>query len=345
MDAASLCVQAPSVIEVRLPAELAAGSEFVTTGALDPVSGAEGSVQLQVLTTKPDARTGLRPSGANVADAQGAWTSSSATVSFATPIVVNDGSAARKRFEAAFEEFRQMFPAALCYSKIVPVDEVVTLTLFHREDGPLVRLLLDDAQAAQLDRLWDELRFITQDALTLVDAFEQIWQYSSQDGPNAPNGDKRLEPLGVIIKQHATEFKQRLIDTQPRQLAAVLEFADRAYRRPLTGAETAELRGLYAKLRAEELSHEDAIRLTLARVLVAPAFLYRLEKAAPGREAGPVSDGELASRLSYFLWSSAPDAELRAGIAQHPAHLRHEHLGLVQPARRRRRAQFRVGRG
>ena len=320
VDAASLCVQAPSVIEVRLPAELVAGSEFVTTGALDPVSGAEGSVQLQVLTTKPDAKSGLRPSGTNVADAQGAWTSSNATVSFGTPTVTNEGSAARKKLESAFEEFRQMFPAALCYTKIVPVDEVVTLTLFHREDEQLARLMLDDAQRAQLDRLWDELRFVTQDALTLVDAFEQIWQYSSQDGPNAPNGDKRLEPLGVVIKQRAAEFKQRLADTQPRQLDAVLEFADRAYRRPLTGAETAELRGLYAKLRAEELPHEDAIRLTLARVLVAPAFLYRLERAAPRREAGPVSDGELASRLSYFLWSSAPDAELRAAAATGKLH-------------------------
>ena len=331
MNAANLCVQAPSVIEVRLPAEFVAGSEFVTTGALDPVTGGEGSVQLQVLTTKPDARAGLRPARKTVADAAGAWSSSNQTVSFGAPIVVNEGSAARKRIESAFEGFRQMFPAALCYTKIVPVDEVVTLTLFHREDEPLSRLMLDDAQAAKLDRLWDELRYVSQDALTLVDAFEQIWQYSTQDGPNAPNGDKRLEPLREPINQRAAEFKQRLADTQPRHLDAVLEFADRAYRRPLTSAEAAELRGLYRKLRAEELPHEDAIRLTLARVLVAPAFLYRLEKAAPGREPGPVSDGELASRLSYFLWSSAPDAELRASAA---AGRLHEPEVLVAQMRR-----------
>jgi hypothetical protein len=45
---------------------------------------------------------------------------------------------------------------------------------------------------------------------------------------------------------------------------------------------------------------------------MAPAFLYRAEKPGPGREPGPISDWELASRLSYFLWSSAPDPELRA---------------------------------
>ena len=46
----------------------------------------------------------------------------------ATPIVVNEGSQVRRRIESAFDEFRQIFPAALCYTKIVPVDEVVTLT-------------------------------------------------------------------------------------------------------------------------------------------------------------------------------------------------------------------------
>jgi hypothetical protein len=59
------------------------------------------------------------------------------------------------------------------------------------------------------------------------------------------------------------------------------------------------------------LPHDEAIRLMLARVLVAPAFLYRAEKPGPGKDQVPVNDWELASRLSYFLWSSAPDSEVR----------------------------------
>ena len=109
------------------------------------------------------------------------------------------------------------------------------------------------------------------------------------------------------IKQRAAAFRQLQVDTEPKHLQTVLEFADRAYRRPLTPAETDELRGLYRKLREQELPHDEAIRLTLARVLVAPAFLYRAEKPRPGTEPGPVNDWELATRLSYFLWSSAPD--------------------------------------
>ena len=107
------------------------------------------------------------------------------------------------------------------------------------------------------------------------------------------------------------KFKQMLLDTEPKHLEAVLEFANRAFRRPLRDRETADLRGLYAKFRAEELPHEAAIRLLLARVLVAPAFLYRSESPRPGPAQAPLTDHELASRLSYFLWSSQPDAELR----------------------------------
>ncbi|MEO8353989.1 MAG: DUF1592 domain-containing protein, partial [Chthoniobacteraceae bacterium] len=245
----------------------------------------------------------------------GPWYSNNRTTSHNAPIIENDGSAARRRLETAFEDFRQLFPAALCYTKIVPVDEVVTLTLFYREDDQLTRLMLDNAQKAKLDRLWDELHFISHDALTLVDGFDQLWQFATQDAD-----PKVFEPLREPIKQRAAAFRQLLVDKQPKHLEAVLAFADRAYRRPSTAAEKDELRGLYRKLREQELPHDEAIRLTLARVLVAPAFLYRLEKAAPGAEQGPVSDWELASRLSYFLWSSMPDAELRKVAASAKLH-------------------------
>src|SRR6185369_5434002 len=84
----------------------------------------------------------------------------------------------------------------------------------------------------------------------------------------------------------------------------------RASRRPLRDAEKAQLRALYQKLRSEEVPHDKAIDLVLARVLVSPAFLYRSETPASGKAHGPITDLELANRLSYFLWSSMPDEEL-----------------------------------
>ena len=109
-----------------------------------------------------------------------------------------------------------MFPAALCYTKIVPVDEVITLTLFYREDDHLVRLMLDDAQAARLDRLWDELRFISQDALTLVDAL------AATDGVRlAGRATPRCSHrCASRFNDRAAAFRQALIDAEPKQLEA-----------------------------------------------------------------------------------------------------------------------------
>jgi hypothetical protein len=310
LDATSLCVHAPSVLELRLPADLAEGFEFVATATLHRETGAEGSVQMRVLTAKPSSMPGLAAGGIREQGGKSTWSDGERPVVSESPVIVCDGSAARKRVEAALDEFRQLFPAALCYTKIVPVDEVVTLTLYYREDDQLRRLMLDDAQSAGLDRLWAELHYVSHDALKLVDAFEQLWQFATQDAdPSA------FEPLREPIKRRAAEFKKLLVDTQPTHLDAVLKFAEGAYRRPLTGTERDELRGLYRKLREQELPHDEAIRLTLARVLVAPAFLYRAEKPGPGDKPGPVNEWELATRLSYFLWSSAPDTELRAAAA------------------------------
>ncbi|MBI4604996.1 MAG: DUF1592 domain-containing protein [Planctomycetes bacterium] len=311
IDPASLCVRAPSVLEVRLPADLVAGAELVTTGALDPEAGAEGSVQLQVTTAKPESVPALLAGEAKVVQGSGPWTSNDRQVSHTTPIIAREGSAAWKRIEAALDDFRRWFPAALCYVKIVPVDEVVTLTLYHREDHHLARLMLDEVEAARLDRLWDQLHYVSHDALLLVDAFEQLWQYATQDAD-----PKVFEPMRKPIDDRAAAFRQRLAGTEPRHLDALLDFAGLAYRRPLGDEESQELRALYRRLRDQDVPHAEALRLTLARLFVAPAFLYRLEKAAPGVEPGPVTDWEVASRLSYFLWSSAPDAELRQVAAE-----------------------------
>ena len=308
IDPASLCVRAPSAITVRLPAELAAGCELVTTGALDEVMGAEGSVQLE--GGRGPARLRIRPApqrGDGYGRELEQWTGDNRRRSYGTPIVVNENSAARKRIESAFDDFRRLFPAALCYTKIVPVDEVITLSLFYREDEHLARLMLDDSQRARLDRLWDELHFISRDALTLVDAFAQLLEYASQDAD-----PKVFEPLRKPINDRAAAFRRLLIETEPKHLDALLDFAARAYRRPLSAGEKQDLRALYGRLPcAEEVPHDEAFRLTLARVLVAPAFLYRIEKPGPGAGQDPVSGEELASRLSYFLWSSQPDDELR----------------------------------
>jgi hypothetical protein len=144
------------------------------------------------------------------------------------------------------------------------------------------------------------------------------------------------------INRRAAEFRKLLTDTEPVHVQAVVDFAPLAWRRPLTDSESSDLRALYQKLRERELPHDAAIRMLLARILVAPAFLYRGEKAAPDSASAPVNDRELASRLSYFLWSSAPDAELRslaaAGKLRDPSVLESQARRMLQDRKVRRLA-------
>jgi len=92
----------------------------------------------------------------------------------------------------------------------------------------------------------------------------------------------------------------------------ITTLARRAYRRPISKDEIAGLMIPY-KSASDHGGFEEGIRLALQRILVSPGFLFRIEvdpaKATPG-SAYRVSDAELASRLSFFLWSSIPDDEL-----------------------------------
>ncbi|OWK36172.1 DUF1592 domain-containing protein [Fimbriiglobus ruber] len=105
-------------------------------------------------------------------------------------------------------------------------------------------------------------------------------------------------------------------DKLPERDAArqiVTNLARRAFRRPARAEDVARLLGFYDRAKAKGDSFEDAVRATLKPVLVSPQFLFRIEEDRPpaGKVAGVViDDHELAVRLSYFLWSTMPDAEL-----------------------------------
>ena len=102
-------------------------------------------------------------------------------------------------------------------------------------------------------------------------------------------------------------------EAEPRQLEALLGLAARAYRRPLTTSERQDLLAYYRSLREQEdLDHAAAMRDVLVSVLMSPDFCYRIDLVDAGPKARPLDDYALASRLSYFLWSSLPDEELLA---------------------------------
>ncbi|MDP7017179.1 MAG: DUF1592 domain-containing protein [Pirellulaceae bacterium] len=315
-----LVVLAPSRQTIMLPGSLAAGGDVVVTGELDGEHGREGSVQLALTINEPTAPA----------------------LSERSPLLAHDGSAARARAEKALDQFRNLFPPALCYARVVPVDEVVTLTLFHREDEHLQRLMLNEQQTARLNQLWDELYYISREPLRLVVAFEQISEFATQDRPDLV---KAFKVLDKPIRDRAAAFQKRLIETEPAHVEAVLEFADRAWRRRLSSTDEQSLRSFYGAMRSGGIEHDQAIRLLLARVLASPAYLYRLERPRGEEKSSPVSGHELASRLSFFLWSSVPDEPLRraadAGqLLDEKTLLAHTHRLLDGERTRRLAVQF-----
>ena len=85
-------------------------------------------------------------------------------------------------------------------------------------------------------------------------------------------------------------------------------FMTRAYRRPATRAEVERMFAFFADIRPHYTRFEDAIRETLSMVLIQPEFLYLMESSEDTKRE--LNDWELASRLSYFLWSTMPDQQL-----------------------------------
>jgi hypothetical protein len=113
--------------------------------------------------------------------------------------------------------------------------------------------------------------------------------------------------------------------------------AHRAYRRPATAADLAPLSRIYAKAAGEGYTASESLQFAIAAMLVSPHFLFRVEKDPPAGATARVSDVELASRLSYFLWSSMPDDELlrlaESNRLHEPATLRVQVTRMLEDAK------------
>ena len=117
-----------------------------------------------------------------------------------------------------------------------------------------------------------------------------------------------------------TESREKVFSCRPTSEAEertcaesiLTDFATQAYRRPVTRVDVTPLMNFYEGGAAEE-GFEAGVAAGLQAVLVSPEFLFRLERMPEGTTAGQVyrvSDIDLATRLSFFLWDAAPDEEL-----------------------------------
>jgi mono/diheme cytochrome c family protein len=201
---------------------------------------------------------------------------------------------------------------------------------YFRDDAFLVEHILDDETRLQLDQAWADLLGSFEFHDTWLQLLARTFDLQL-DGRRMENLDEDWiaavpAEARVYVKTLKSEFDltgSMFAAAESRHLADILRFAARAWRRPLSTSEQNELHAFYQSLRTgSKLDHRASICAVVARVLVSPAFLYRAERgrigpatgsdeAAPLSEVAPLSQWELASRLSFFLWSSVPDAELR----------------------------------
>jgi hypothetical protein len=134
-----------------------------------------------------------------------------------------------------------------------------------------------------------------------------VYQVTITGPYNAKGPGETPSRRRIFVRRPATPEDE---DACARDIVAAL--LRRAYRRPVAEADITKAMNLYRQGRADG-DFEAGIELALAGILVNPRFLFRVEQDPPGvapKAAYRVSDLDLASRLSFFLWGSIPDDEL-----------------------------------
>ncbi len=259
------------------------------------------------------------------------------------------GHPAAKQFAASCESFCKLFPNRFYFvDETRGISAGFHLIEgFFRDDQPLCNSVLSDEEKRYLDRLWDELYFSTNIHDKMLHGFvffereergflkhpdfnsireedpdlgkeenllrfEQI--YLKRSNVTATGADLEKHPIHAFFEDIRQGLKRRamqLKQAEPAYIRNLQDFAQAAYRRPLTAEENKQLLEFYHSVaRQEEYGIEQAVRASIIRILVSPHFCYRVELPPAGKTIQPVADLALASRLSYFLWSSMPDKEL-----------------------------------
>ncbi|MDB5337619.1 MAG: hypothetical protein JWN70_3238 [Planctomycetaceae bacterium] len=239
---------------------------------------------------------------------------------------------------------------------------------FFRDDQPLCKSVLNENENRELNRLWTELEFVTEITEKMLRGFvffersernfikDESFDIIKEDDPklvetemltkferlylNQANLKKPIEeltthPIHLFFEQIRNGLKLRhdqLRQAESTYLKNLEDFATAAYRRPLSAKELDDLRKFFHETAGQaDQGLEQAVRASIVRILVSPYFGCRIDPSPDGNNVQPIDDMALASRLSYFLWSSMPDTELR-GLAE-TGKLHDEQVLLAQTRR------------
>ena len=254
-------------------------------------------------------------------------------------LIGDPASAGYKRFRAGIAEYVALLPPN-SHGEANPADKdpvpppfdntynspehdaFVLKVKYQRNDSFFTANLVDGPDRARLNQAWNDLfgSWPYHDAyLDMLADHYGLTLKSRHVKDLTPAAiaalPEAVRPYLTSLRAHFDEVTKAQALAEPGHVTDALAFASRAWRRPLTPLEKTNLRAFYQQSRVvNHLDHEAAIRTLLARILVSPAFLYRVEAVARGPER-PLSGWEMASRMSFFLWSSIPDDELRRAAA------------------------------
>ena len=227
---------------------------------------------------------------------------------------------------------------------------------FFRDDAPLYDLVLNEREQQQLDDLWHELDFIADvsrrqhqgyiwyergessfltgpefdfargedEDITTEEKIHRLAKVYLAKAKRTGASDEVLRAIGDhfrIVNTNIRKVERARNQAESKHIDALNTFAERAYRRPLSDNEASSITEFYHTLRTSDgLSHEDATRDVVVRILASPHFCYSTQPSEASDPVHPLSQYALASRLSYFLWSSTPDDQLLASAERGELH-------------------------
>ena len=202
-------------------------------------------------------------------------------------------------------------------------DAFVMNVKYQRNDRFFTDNIVDGADRARLNQAWNDLfgSWPYHDAYLgmLADHYKLKLESRRIQDMNAARIaalPAAIRPHVISLRAHYDEVMKAQALAQPGHVADALAFASRAWRRPLTVAEKASLRAFYQRSRtANHLDHDarhPGAASPASWCLRPSSIAWR--RMAPGPER-PLNGWELASRMSFFLWSSIPDDELRRAAA------------------------------
>lgn len=222
---------------------------------------------------------------------------------------------------------------------------------YFRDDQPLYELILTPDQQKELDGLWADLDFIASASSRTYIQFCNSWErdkaLSKADDSFRVQDEKitstasieqfrdeylqaaqGADPRALDAIRHYFDMMNRQIrwtekarrDAEAAHLVALADFARRAYRRPLSREDQDDIVASYQSCRQAGLDHESAVRECLVDILMSPDMCYRMDLIGGEKGIHPLTDQQLACRLSYFLWSSLPDAQLLSHVTAGDLH-------------------------